>query len=347
MKASWDLTSLPQHPTAAAGDPTPDGGRRNVLRLAALAALPMLPGAVWAQDAYPSKPIRVIVPYPAGGVVDLVTRAVTERATQALKQPLVVEARPGANANIGAEAAARAPADGYTLLAAAPFLATNPLLAPNVRWKTDDFTGVVLIGAPPNLFCVAPTLPVKTLRELVDYVKARPNQVNVTNPGIGSSNHMGQELFFSITGLEMVNVMYKGQPQMIPDLASGQVAFGLVTLALAMPHIREGRLRPLAVSAPKRVPELPDVPTVAEAGFPDAMFLPWYGIVAPAGTPPQIVRRLSDEFTKALATPEVVTRLETMGTMVTPAPADEFDRLIRSEVQRWTRVIRERNIKAE
>ena len=325
-----------------------DGSRRGWLgRTALLAAALALPVAAPAQDAYPSKPVRVIVPYPAGGVVDLVARAVTDRLSTDLGQPFIVEARPGASGNIGIEAMLRSPADGYTILMGVPNLATNPLLMPaTTKWKTADFAGLGLVGAPPNVFIVPASLPVKTLKEFVDYARARPGQVNVTNPGVGTSNHLGQELFFSLTGLDLQNVMYKGQPQMIPDVASGQVSFSLMTLALAVPHVKEGKLRALAVSAPRRVADLPDVPTVAEAGYPDAMFLPWYGFVASAATPKDIVKKLSDAIQRALAAPEVVTRLEKLGALVTPMSGPEFDKLMASESVRWAAVIKQRNIKA-
>lgn len=324
--------------------------RRTLLRLAAsgcgaLAATAAMRPAR-AEDTYPSRVIRVVVPYPAGGVVDVVTRTVTEKMATSMGQPIVVEAKPGASANIGTETVLRSPPDGYNLLMGAPFLATNPILMPGItKWKTTDFVGLGLIGAPPNLFVVPASLPVRSLRELVDYVKAHPGQVNVANPGIGTSNHMGQELFFSITGLEMQNVMYKGQPEMIPDIVSGQITFSLLTLALGMPHVKEGKLRALAISAPRRSPDLPDVPTLAEAGYGEAMFLPWYGLVAVAATPKPIVKRLSDEIMKALAMPETVSRLEKMGAQVTPADADAFDKLMAGEVQRWTQVIKVRNIR--
>ncbi|MFN9773353.1 MAG: Bug family tripartite tricarboxylate transporter substrate binding protein [Burkholderiales bacterium] len=329
--------------------PTDRTRRRLVAAAAAAAAAPFagLPLAARAQDAWPSKPVRVIVPFPAGGVVDLVTRAVTDRLAVVLKQPFVVEPRPGANGNIGTEAAARAAPDGYTLVTATPATVTQPLLSQAARFKTSDFVGVGLIGAPPNLVVVTPSLPVKSVKELVEHARAQPGKLSVTNPGVGTSNHLGQELFFSQTKLQMVDVRYPGQPQMIPDIASGQVHFGLVTAALALPHVREGRLRALAISAPKRWSELPDVPTVAEAGFPEAMFLPWYGIAAPAGTPAPIVKRLSDEILAALATPDVAARLDKMGTQVTPGSASEFDALMKSEVERWGRVIKERNIRGE
>lgn len=311
-----------------------------------------LAGNLWstaaqAQEAWPSKPVRVIVPFPAGGVVDLVARAVTDRLATVFKQPFIIEARPGANGNIGTEAAARAAADGHTLVMATPATVTQPLLSNTARHKVSDFVGVGIIGAPPNLFVVTPSLPVRTLKELVDHVRSRPGQLSVTNPGVGTSNHLGQELFFSLTGLQMVNVRYPGQPQMIPDLASGQVHFGLVTQGLAMPHIREGRLRALAIGAPRRSGDLPDVPTTAEAGFADATFLPWYGLAAPAGVPRPIIKRLSDEVLAALKDPDVVARLEKMGTQITAGSAEDFDALLRKEQERWTRVIRERNIRAD
>ncbi len=317
------------------------------MSLGSTALLGSLSTRAQAQEAWPAKPVRVIVPWPAGGVVDLVTRAVTDRLALALKQPFIIEAKPGANGNIGTENAARAAADGYTLLTASPATVTQPLLSSTARHKTSDFTGVGIIGAPPNLFVVSPSMPVRTLKELVEYVRSRPGQLSVTNPGVGTSNHLGQELFFSLTGLQMVNVRYPGQPQMIPDLASGQVHFGLVTQGLAMPHIREGRLRALAIGAPARSRDLPDLPTTAEAGFPEATFLPWYGLVAPAATPKPIIRRLSDEVLAALKDTDVVARLDKMGTQITPGSADDFDALLKSEQERWSRVIRERNIRAD
>lgn len=325
--------------------------RRNALALwasgiLAVAASAAMPGQAVAQADYPSKPIHIVVPYPAGGVVDLVARAVSEKMAETLGQPIVVEARPGASANIGTDHVLRQPADGYTILMGSPYLATNPLLNSTTKWKTSDFVGLGLIGAPPNLFIVSNNLPVKTLKEFVEYVKARPGKVNVSNPGVGSSNHLGQELFFSITGLEMQNVLYKGQPPMIPDLASGQISFGLVTIALAGPQIADGKFRALAISAPRRASNLPDVPTLAEAGFPDATFLPWYGMVAAKGTPAPVVKRLSDAIMDALKDPALIARLEKMGTQLTPAPAEEFDKLLASEAVRWAGVIKARNIKA-
>lgn len=342
--------TLPLRPDPTLQDtmaPTPDiTHRRGLIRAAlAVSALTLAHRTANAQEAWPARPIRVIVPFPAGGVVDLVTRAVTDRLAVTLKQPFIVEARPGANGNIGTEAAARSAPDGYTLLAATPATVTQPLLSGAVKYKATDFVGVGSIGAPPNLFVVAPNVPVKTLAELVAFARSGANTLSVTNPGVGTSNHLGQELFFSLAGLQTLNVRYPGQPQMIPDLAAGLVQFGLVTAALALPHVREGRLRALAIGAPKRWSELPQVPTLAEAGFGQAMFLPWYGLAAPVGTPRAIVTRLSDEIQSALATPEVSGRLEKMGAYITPGSADAFDALMRSESSRWAQVIRQRSIR--
>lgn len=326
-----------------------DPNRRRLLAGAgALGVAPM--GAGWAslaraQEAYPSKPIRCVIAFAAGGILDITTRSVTSQLAQQLGQPIVVENRPGAGGNIGTEQVLRAPADGYTIMACSPYLAINPHLVPLTRWKPSDFSGIGLIGAPPNVFVVPNSMPVSSMRELVEYVKARPGQLNVTNPSPGSSNHLGQELLFGLTGMEMQNVMYKTQAEMLPDLINGTHALSLVTLALSLPHIREGRLKALAISAPRRSPELPQVPTIAQAGYPDAMFLPWFGLVAPAGTPRPVVTRLSDELLKSLAHPDVVTRLEKMGTQITPMAAEEMDGFVARENSRWAGVIRQRNIK--
>jgi tripartite-type tricarboxylate transporter receptor subunit TctC len=324
--------------------------RRNAVRLSVgvLAAGLLISLCAKAQEGdFPNKPIRMTVPYPAGGVVDIVTRIITERMAMSMKQPFVVEAKPGGNANIGTDAVLRSGADGYNLLVAAPFLATNPLLTTGTRWKASDFTAIGLIGAPPNVFVVPASSPFKTLREVMEYARSNPNKLNVSIPGTGTSNHLGQELLFSQAKVELINIPYKGQPQMIPDIISGQVNFGLVTQALAEPHIKAGTLRALAISAPKRASALPDVPTVEEAGFPNSTFLPWFGFVAPAATPKAIVKRLADEMQLALAHPEVIAKLERMGTQLTAAGAEEFNALIQREIVQWARVIKERNIKAE
>ena len=317
-------------------------GFRMLCALLALCAAGMVQG-----QTYPSKPVRLIVPYPAGGVVDLVARAVADKISQNWGQVMVVEPRPGGSANIGAEAVANAAPDGYTLLVASAFLAVNPHLYPSLKYGPKSFTAVGLMGAPPNVWVVPIALPVKSMKDAVEYIKARPGKLNATNPGNGTSNHLGQELFWEANGLDIVNVNYKGQPQAIPDLISGQIHIALVTVALAAPQVKAGKLRALAVSSPKRLKELPDVPTVAEAGYGDTMVLPWYGIVAPAGTPKDIVARLNTEINKALASPDVIERLERINTQILGGTPEDMDNLIKSEYERWGKLVKARGIKAD
>ena len=317
-------------------------GFRMLCALLALCAAGMVQG-----QTYPSKPVRLIVPYPAGGVVDLVARAVADKISQNWGQVMVVEPRPGGSANIGAEAVANAAPDGYTLLVASAFLAVNPHLYPSLKYGPKSFTAVGLMGAPPNVWVVPIALPVKSMKEAVEYIKARPGKLNATNPGNGTSNHLGQELFWEANGLDIVNVNYKGQPQAIPDLISGQIHIALVTVALAAPQVKAGKLRALAVSSPKRLKELPAVPTVAEAGYGDTMVLPWYGIVAPAGTPKDIVARLNTEINKALASPDVIERLERINTQILGGTPEDMDNLIKSEYERWGKLVKARGIKAD
>ena len=317
-------------------------GFRMLCALLALCAAGMVQG-----QTYPSKPVRLIVPYPAGGVVDLVARAVADKISQNWGQVMVVEPRPGGSANIGADAVANAAPDGYTLLVASAFLAVNPHLYPNLKYGPKSFTAVGLMGAPPNVWVVTNSLPVKTMKEAVDYVKARPGKLNATNPGNGTSNHLGQELFWEANGLDIVNVNYKGQPQALPDLINGQIHIALVTVALAAPQVKAGKIRALAVSSPKRLKELPDVPTVAEAGYGDTMVLPWYGIVAPAGTPKDIVARLNSEINKALQSPDVIERLERINTQILGGSPEDMDKLINSEYERWGKLVKARGIKAD
>ncbi len=306
-------------------------------------------GAATAQSQeYPSKPVRVVVPFPPGGILELITRAVTDKVGASWGQPIIIEPRPGASGNLGAQFARSAPPDGYTLMMAAIFLATNPALDVNSRYKTTDFVGVALVGMTPNVFVVPATLPVSSLKELVAYAKARPGKVTAGHPGTGTFGHLCTLLFAGHAGIDLLAVPYKSLPQAVPDLLSGELSFMVLTRTFAAAHLRSGKLKALAVDTPARLHDLPDVPTVVESGFPPEMVaIQWFGFVAPAGTPGEIVRRFNGEVGKALQSREVIDRLEKLGVAIASGPAEQFDALIRSESERWARVVKERNLKAE
>jgi tripartite-type tricarboxylate transporter receptor subunit TctC len=231
---------------------------------------------------------------------------------------------------------------------AAIFLATNPALDVNSKFRTSDFVGVALVGVTPNVFVVPTTLPVNSLHEFVQYAKARPGKLTAGHPGTGTFGHLSTLLFAGHSGVDLLAVPYKSLPQAVPDLLSGQLSFMVLTSTFALPHLRSGKFKALAVDTHARLQSLPDVPTVAEAGLPqDVVASQWFGLVAPSGTPAEIVRRVNAEVGKALKSPEVVERLEKMGLAIATSSPEQFDALIRNESERWTRVIRERNLKAD
>lgn len=317
-----------------------------IRRFAVAAAVAAVPFAAAAQ-AYPTKPVKIIVPYSAGGIVDTVTRAVADKVSASWPQPIIVEARPGGNGYIGAEALRKAEPDGYTLMTASPFIVVAPLMDPVAKFKLSDFTPVAMIGSPPNVFVVPSSLPVNTLKEFVDYAKARPGQLNQPMMGVGGSNHLGMEIFLQLTGLDLVAIPYKGVPPTIPDLTTGRLSFSLTTMT-ALPLIQSGKLKALAVNAESRVPSLPNVPTMIEAGFgSESIVMPWYGIVAPAGTPPEIVKKINADFNKALADPEVQARYKAMHTILTPGTSADFAKKLAGEQVRWAKLVKERGLKAE
>jgi len=314
---------------------------------ALIAVLALVAGAAHAQE-YPAKPVRVVVPFPPGGILDLIARPVTDKIGANWGQPIIVEPRPGANGNIGIQLARSAPPDGYTLMMSAIFLAVNPALDVNSKFRSTDFVGVALVGITPNLFVVPGTLPVNSLREFVEYARARPGTLTAGHPGTGTFGHLSTLLFAGHAGIDLVNVPYKSLPQAVPDLLSGQLSFMILTSAFALAHIKSGKIKALAVNTPTRLRDLPDVPTVLDAGFPpDIAAVQWFGFVAPEGTPKEIVRRVNGEVGKALESPEVIDRLEKIGVVISTSSPEQFDELIRSETQRWARVIKQRKLKAD
>ncbi len=311
-----------------------------------VAALTLAASTACAQD-YPAKPVRVIVPFPSGGILDLITRPVTEKIGANWGQPIIVEAQPGASGNIGVQLAKNAPPDGYTLMSSAIFLAVNPALDPRSKFKSSDFVGVALVGVTPNVLVVPRDLPVRTLEEFVEYAKARPGKLAAGYPGTGTFAHLFTLLLAGHAGIDLLSVQYKSLPQTIPDLLSGELSFMVLTTTFALPHLKSGRLKALAVNTAVRLNDMPDVPTVAEAGFPEVAAIQWFGFVAPAGTPRETVRRFNGEVTRALGSPDVIDRMDKLGVLISHSSPEEFDRLIRSETERWTRVIRTRNLKAD
>jgi tripartite-type tricarboxylate transporter receptor subunit TctC len=314
---------------------------------ALVAAIALAAAASQAQD-FPARPVRVIVPFPPGGILDLITRPVAERIGANWGQPVIVEPRPGASGNIGIQLAKSAPPDGYTLMMSAIFLAVNPALDPNSKFKASDFAGVALVGMTPNLFVVPASLPVSSLNEFVEYARLRPGKLSAGHPGTGTFGHLGTLLFAGHAGIDLVNVPYKSLPQAVPDLLSGQLSFMILTSTFALPHVKSGKIKALAVDTPRRLTDLPEVRTLLEAGLPtETIAIQWFGLVAPAGTPREVIRRLNGEVEKALKAPEVIERMEKLGLVIRHGAPEEMDRLIQAETERWQRIIKERNLKAD
>ena len=297
---------------------------------------------VRAQSDYPSRPIHIVVPYPAGGIVDIVARAVTEQVGRDLKQAVVVEARPGASSNIGTAAVARSEGDGYTWLVTGPAVLVNPSLFKEAGWDAlKDFKCVGLAVWNQSVAVVPPSLSVKTLREFVELARTKPDQLNFGNPGTGTSIDLSAQKLFQAANIKLTNVGYKGQPPALIDLITNLMHFEIVSLALALPHIREGTVKPLAVFTDNRVSELPDVPTVAEAGFPEAAYVPWYGIYVPAATPDALVEKIHAAIDKALENPGVQRQLAVADIPGKPLPLKDLAALMKADYEKLTRVVRE------
>ncbi|WP_454752021.1 Bug family tripartite tricarboxylate transporter substrate binding protein [Cupriavidus necator] len=319
---------------------------QTALALAAPGWLPGLARAATGPGNFPDRPLRAVVPYPAGGVVDVTLRAALDRMSLDLPQRVVVENRPGADGRIGIEFASRAPADGYTLLGVTPVLAVAQTLYPDSGIRI-QVRAIGAVAAVPSVFVVHNDVPVKTLKEFAAWGKARPGAVNVPVPGAGSSLHLAQELFFESTGVRVTNVGYKGQPPSVLDLGRGQLQFALVSQNLVLPLIQSKRVRPLAVNAARRTRSLPDIPTIAEAGYPDALVQSWYGLAVHARTAPAIVDYLGAALQAAMATADVRNKLAALDAEILALDPKQFDSLLQAEATRWAALIKAREIKVD
>lgn len=313
-----------------------------------VAVVVLASAAVAQAQSYPSKPIKVVVPYTAGGVVDVIARAVGDRMAQTTGQPNVIENRVGAAGSIGTEAVARSAADGYTLLLASPSHTVNISLYAKLAWHPiNSFAPVAMVGVIPNVVLVHPSVPARTLAEFVAYAKARPGQLNYASAGAGSSVHLAAELLQQMAQIQLVHIPYKGQPEAVTALITGEVAMMPLTMALAKTRIQAGQARALAVTTPKRSPALPDLPTVAESGYPGYEVSTWFGYLVPAGAPNDIVAKLNAEIGAALRHPEVERRLVNLGAELDFGTPQEFRRFLEADMIRWARVIKQAGIKAD
>jgi len=309
---------------------------RTIAAAACALATTLPAGFAWSQDAFPSRPIRVIVPYAAGGVVDVQTRAATQRMATELGQPIVVEAKPGASGSIAAEYVARAPADGYTLLVSAPFLVTAPLLEDKLRWKPQDFAAVGRFSLSPSYLVVSAKSSAKSVKDVVAMARRASPPMQYGDGGTGTTQTMATELLRASTGVKMEAVAYKGAPPMVPDLINGSFAFAVLPSSVAYPHVQSGAIRALANMSDRRSPRLPDVPTIAEAGFPQATALSWYGLHAPAGTPPQVIARLSDALRRSTDAADTKERMANAGGEEAYLDHAAFDAFVKEDAKHWT-----------
>ena len=316
---------------------------------AILAILLALPAAVLAQPRdFPQRPIRIIVPVPPGGSVDATARVLAPKLSESLGQSVVIDNRGGASTNIGMEMVARAPADGYTLLANTAPLVANPALFPKLTFSPEkDFAPLSLVVTGPSVVVAHPSVPVTNLAELIALAKAKPGSINYSSSGAGTLTHLGAELFKYLSGTNIVHVPYKGGGPALAAVMAGEIDITFQTPLAAASQIKAGRLRALAVTAHKRLAMLPEVPTTGESGMPKYEFQSWVGLLAPAATPPAVLRLLNEHIVKAARTPDVAERFAREGADVVAGSAEQFRKVISDETALWGKVIREMGIKAE
>ena len=305
-----------------------------------------LPGLAAAQTTYPDRPIKLIVPFAAGGPTDIVARIMAHGIEKELGQSMIVENKPGGGSNIGSELVARAKPDGYTLLIGTIANATNMSIYNGLRYDTErDLVPITHFMSSPSVLVVNPTLPITNMKELIAYARANPGQLSYASSGAGGSPHLAGEMLKLRTGIDILHVPYKGAAPALNDVLGGSVSMGFMTAAGALPNIVSGKLRPIAVAGLQRLPQLPDVPTMAEAGVPDFEVSSWNGLFAPAGTPPEVIKKLSDASLKVLAMPGIQKQFESMASVAVGGSPEEFKQYVHAEIAKWAKVAKAGNIK--
>ena len=320
---------------------------RGVLAAAAIAATWIVAGDAAAQ-AYPTRPVRVIVPSSPGGGTDILTRLLTPGLTERLGQQVVVDNRPGAGSIIGNELVARATPDGYTLLMGISTVAILPATKKKLPYDAlKDLAPVTQVISAPNILVVHPSLPARSVKELVAFARKRPNEINYASAGTGTNPHLSMELFLSMTNVKMVHIPYKGLGPAVVDLLAGHVVTATTTMLTGLPHVRSGRLRGLATTGARRSSALPQLPTIAEAGVPGYEAVQWYGLFAPAQTPREIIAKLHGAMTAVLRSPAVAEKLAADGADAVGNTPEEFARVLRAETEKWAKVARAAGIRPE
>ena len=318
-----------------------------LMRIAAfLFALAM--SGLAAAESWPSKPVRMIVPFPAGGPTDVLTRALAEKLSAALGQAVVVDNKPGAGGTIGSDFVAKSAPDGYTLLMATGSThSVGPYLSKVPYDPQKDFTPIIYVGKATNILLVSPVLGVNNVRELIELAKKNPGQLNYSTSGIGSVAHLTSEMFAAMAGIKIVHVPYKGTQLSIPDLMSGQIAMLFDNVLTAKPHVEGGKLKGIAISSRERSSLVPGIPTVSESGLPGFDSWNWFGVFGPAGTPPAVVERVNAELNRLVSDAAIKDRFAQLGFETTGGTPADFAAVVQSEARKWSQVIREANVKPE
>jgi tripartite-type tricarboxylate transporter receptor subunit TctC len=307
-----------------------------------------VPGAGWAQESFPNRPVRVLIPYSAGSVVDVFGRIVAQNMAAQWNASIILESKSGANGSIATEEAARAAPDGYTWLMVTTFFTASPSLNISLRWDpVRDFIPIGQMCRAPNFFIVPTSLPVTNVAEYVALARGKPGKLNYSHPGKGSTGHLGFELFKRLAGIDVTAIGYRGYPQMVADISSGLITSTFLSANQALAQVQTGSIRIIAAINDGRSKYFPDVPTMAEQGFAEAQVTPWFGIVVPAGTPQPIVDRISKALEAALATPDVQQKLDLAGCEAKSAPLKQFADIIKADVALWAKVVKDAGIPAD